>query len=246
MKLLQKLLILILITALMLAGAAACQKRTGSRGVGNANNIGEYEDLSYDPFEENGKKVGGKYKKYLDLLNKALKLDNFYSECTQGVDDESIELKIWLKGSKIKTSRPYEDGYIVNIVDLDKAEYIVYNDKNQGQKSELTEDEIEDARIFALWLIDLPGSFYEEEFYTNIVDTGEDKFNGIKCAYIKADYMGEVAVFHISKEHGVLVNVEFYSEEGEKTAFITRNVFEVGKVTDQDFVVPDNVKLYEY
>ena len=111
MKMLLKLLIVTLITSLMFTGVTACKKTPDSRreSADTAEDVyydgedkysgfdEEYEDYEdydedYDSLEEEIPTTD-EHKEYVDLLNKALKLENFYSEYTEYINMTTTEKK---------------------------------------------------------------------------------------------------------------------------------------------------------
>jgi len=114
MKMLLKLLIVTLITSLMFTGVTACKKTPDSRResadtVEDVDYYGEdkysgfdeeYEDYEdYEDYDEDYDSseeeipTTDEHKEYVDLMNKALKLENFYSEYTEYINMTTTEKK---------------------------------------------------------------------------------------------------------------------------------------------------------
>jgi hypothetical protein len=177
----------------------------------------DYEDYDedYDSLEEEIPTTD-EHKEYVDLLNKALKLENFYSEYTEYINMTTTEKKVWVKGNKYKMSVAHPNGGYINgyfYID-DGMQYSVYG--NKGSKHEIGEEEAESARQSVRWFINLP------EYFTHLgvlkgKTSREEDFNGIPCVYLEMEkYDGSIFKVHISKEYGIVMNFELYTDTGKK------------------------------
>lgn len=243
MKFYQKGLALMLTTALVLVGAVACQK--GSDAEGESADVTGSEGAIVEETGSN-QKAGNESSNYLDLLNKATTIDNYYTKYTLYQNMGTNEIEVWRKGNKIKFRRVAEKTTSEEYVDLDTAERYLFNltDKT-GMKTELmgVEKQLIDR---VLWLFDMETLFNNPESI-RLVASKKEKFNGVPCVYLEfKTFEDEVLKFHINKENGVVMNFEHFYKGKEKVAYSTRHVFETGAVSDEVFTLPAGIEIKEY
>jgi hypothetical protein len=94
MKFYQKGLALMLTTALVLVGAVACQK--GPDAEGESADVTGSEGAIVEETGSN-QKAGNESSNYLDLLNKATTIDNYYTKYTLYQNMGTNEIEVWRK-----------------------------------------------------------------------------------------------------------------------------------------------------
>lgn len=242
MKLYQKLLILMITIALILAGATACgrgqtSQEKDSETSGKVNKTIKNEEES--PPAEKNKKDDREDSSYTGLLNKAMNIDNFYSEFTEWMIMGTVEKKVWMQEDKVKICEIYPEGSLEVYYDLAKGEAI----NNSGFKVELSDTEIEHLRIMIFWF----GPFIElfsQPGLVNIEASEEKDLHGIPCVYLELKtFENELIKLFISKEYGITMKYEHYSKSGEKVSEYARQLFETGTVTDKEVEIPEVVNI---
>jgi len=251
MKSFKKVIVIMLTIFLMMGALTACKKKPASLEedsgtIGNVNNPVSEGALKNDENSSSSvtnNKNGDKGGKYLNLLNKAKNLDNFYSQVTLFMNQQTQEREFWVKGNRIKTGdKGDSDQQRVQYYDSDKKEVVACNGNN-GYKMELGEEEIERLKMSVIWG-GLQYEYFSEEGFAQIISEKEEDFNGVQCAYIELKtFEGDVLKTYISKEYGVVMKYEHYSRGGEKVGDFTRQLFEMGKVTDGEVEIPEGISI---